>query len=222
MPLDLLLLAVLSAFWPTLVLVDVLAFQTTRPEQILIGFLVGGLLTTVTIGSLLVVSLQGTSIGSASTSSTTSAVLDLVISGFAFLAAYVLSRMPERAKKAPSPRQQQRAEMTKNAMERGAPLAFVGGILLNIVPGLFPLIAIKDLASSGYSTSQVIATMFVFYVIMFAFVEIPLVGYAFAPRRTEDMANRFNAWLDRNARLAATYILAGVGVYLIVRGIVAL
>ncbi len=221
MPLDLLLLAVLSAFWPTLVLVDVLAFQTKRPEQILIGFLLGGLLTTVTIGSLLVVSLQGTSIGSASTSSTTSAVLDLVISGFAFLAAYVLSRTPERAKKAPSPRQQKRSEMTKNAMERGAPLAFVGGILLNIVPGLFPIIAIKDLATSGYSTSQVIATMFVFYVIMFAFVEAPIVGYVFAGDWTGTQVTRFNAWLNANHRRVAIWALVVGGCYLLARAVYA-
>ncbi len=47
------LLGILSAaFWPTpLVLVDVLAFQTPKPEPILLSFLVGGLISTVTIGT---------------------------------------------------------------------------------------------------------------------------------------------------------------------------
>ena len=31
-------------------------------------------------------------------------------------------------------------------LERGAPLAFVAGIVLNVFPGVFPLIALKDIA----------------------------------------------------------------------------
>ena len=84
------------------------------------------------------------------------------------------------------------------------------------------VLALVGIAKGGFPFAVDFVLVAVFYVIMFAFVEVPLVGYAFAPRRTEALTSRFNAWLDRNGRLLATYALAGVGVYLIVRGIVAL
>ncbi len=66
MPIDLLVLALLSAFRPTLVVVDVLAFETKSPERILLAFLAGGLLTTVTIGTLIVVAFDNSQFGSSS------------------------------------------------------------------------------------------------------------------------------------------------------------
>ncbi len=221
MQLDLLLLAVLSAFWPTLVLVDVIAFQTSKPERILLGFLAGGLIATVTIGSLVVFSLDDTSIGSSSTGSSTSAVIDFVIAGFAFVCAWILAHRPEKPKKPPSAKKQRRAERTKAAIERGAPLAFVAGILLNIVPGLFPIIALKDVASSGYTHAEVVATLFVFYVIMFSLIELPIVGYVFAGDWTSTQVGRFNTWLTKNRTRVAVWILIGGGCYLAGRGVYA-
>jgi Sap, sulfolipid-1-addressing protein len=219
--LDLLLLAVLSAFWPTLVLVDVLAFQTAKPERILLGFLAGGLLATITIGSLIVFSLDETSIGSSPSTSTTSAILDFALAGFAFLCAWILAHRPEKPKKPPSAKKQQRAERTRKAIERGAPLAFVAGILLNIVPGVFPIIALKDIAGAGYSHSEVVATLFVFYVIMFSLVELPIVGYVFAGDWTGTQVGRFNTWLTNNHRRVAVWVLVAGGCYLGARGIYA-
>ena len=59
-----------------------------------------------TIGSLVVFSLDDTSIGSSSTGSSTSAVLDFVIAGFAFLCAWILAHRPEKPKKPPSAKKQ--------------------------------------------------------------------------------------------------------------------
>jgi hypothetical protein len=221
MQLDLLLLAVLSAFWPTLVLVDVIAFQTNKPERILLGFLAGGLIATVTIGSLVVFSIDSTSVGSNSASSTPSAIIDFALAGFAFLCAWILNHRPEKPKKPPSAKKLARSEKTKKAIEKGAPLAFVAGILLNIVPGVFPIIALKDIAGSGYSTTEVVATLFVFYVIMFSLVELPIIGYVFAEDWTGTQVGRFNTWLTNNHRRVAVWALVGGGCYLTGRGIYA-
>ena len=170
MPIDLLLLASLSAFWPTLVVVDVLAFQTAAPERILLAFLAGGLLTTVTIGTLIVVAFDNTHVGSSSQTSSTDVVLDPVIAGLAFLCALILARLPGRTKKPPSAKRHVGSGLAARAIEHGAPIAFVGGIVVDVVPGLFPLIALKDLMELHYSTVRVVATLFVFFVIMFVFL----------------------------------------------------
>jgi hypothetical protein len=219
---DLLLLAVLSAFWPTLVVVDVIAFQTAKPERILLGFLAGGLLTTVVIGSLVVFGLDDTSVGSSSTGSASYVVIDFVLVGLAFLAAYILAHRPPKPKKKQPSGKKSRSERTREAIEKGASLAFVGGILLNIVPGVFPLIALGDIATSGYSHVEVVATLFVFYVIMFALIELPIVGYLVAEDWTSKQVTRFNDWLTQNQRRVAVWVLNAGGVYLAARGVYAL
>jgi hypothetical protein len=57
---------------------------------------------------------------------------------------------------------------------------------------------------------------------MFAFIEVPIVAYLIAPERTTVAVNAFNAWLGRNGRRVAAYVLAGVGLYLTIRGIIQL
>ena len=214
MPIDLLLLAVLSAFWPTLVVVDVLAFQTAAPERILLAFLVGGLLTTVTVGTVIVVAFEGTHFGSSSRKSSSGAVLDFVLAGLAFLCAFILARRPERPKRPPSAKRQRASELMAKAIDHGAPIAFVGGILFNLVPGVFPLIALKDLTELDYATVRVVATLFVFFVIMFVFLEVPIVAYLVAGDWTDMHVTRFNAWLNANHRRIAVWVLVAGGCYL--------
>jgi hypothetical protein len=219
-PVDLLLLALLSAFWPTLIVVDVLAFQTTSPERILVAFLAGGLFTTVTIGTLIVVAFDNSHFGSSSQTSSTDVVLELVIAGLAFLCALILARLPQRPKKpkSPSAKRQLGSDLMERATDHGAPIAFVGGILFNIVPGLWPLIALKDLMELHYSTARVVATLLVFYVVMFVFLEVPIVAYLVAGDWTGREVTRFNSWLSSNHRRIAFWVLIAGGCYLTARG----
>ena len=55
--LELLVLALASTFWPTLILIVVLALRLDRPVKILVWFLIGGLLTTVSVGIAVVFAL---------------------------------------------------------------------------------------------------------------------------------------------------------------------
>jgi hypothetical protein len=77
----------------------------------------------------------------------------------------------------------------------------------------------KDLAQLGYSTAATVAVVIGFYLIMFSYIEIPLIGFFIAPKTATEKTVRFNRWLDRNANRLATDVLAGLGVFLIVRGI---
>ena len=56
--LEIVLLAFASMFWPTLITIVVLALRVPQPVRILAWFLFGGLLTTITIGLILVFALQ--------------------------------------------------------------------------------------------------------------------------------------------------------------------
>src|SRR5215472_14288526 len=61
---ELALLAFASAFWPILVVVDLVALRTPRPAPLLAWFLAGGLLTTISEGLVIVFVLEGTTLGS--------------------------------------------------------------------------------------------------------------------------------------------------------------
>lgn len=87
--LEILLLAVASAFWPTLILVVVVALRLDHPTRILAFFVAGALLTTVSIGLAIVFTLDDTTVAARSNHSASAAVY-LVAGGLSLLAAAAL------------------------------------------------------------------------------------------------------------------------------------
>ena len=147
--LEIVLLAVASMFWPTLITIVVLALRVPQPVRILAWFLFGGLLTTITIGLILVFALQDASFVSGSSRSA-NPVLNIAAGVLALASALYVSRR----KHAPRRTGRRRAEtsgLTQRAVERGGVVAFFAGVALNIVPGAFPFVALKDIAQLDVS-----------------------------------------------------------------------
>jgi hypothetical protein len=222
MAVELIPLAIASAFWPLLLAVVIISLRAAHPPRLLVSFLLGGLLTTMIVGLVIIYALQNSSLVSRSKSSFDAAVY-LAAGAIALAAGLLLAR---RAHPEPDrPREAEDAAKPPGRLDRmlsrGAPLAFVAGVTLNIVPGVLPFVALKDIAELDYSVPATVLTLLGFYLIMFAFIEVPLAGYLVAPARTATETARFNAWLDRNWRRLAAYALVVLGVYLLIRGVVA-
>ena len=215
--LELIPLAIASAFWPILLAVVLISLRAPHPGRLMIAFLAGGLLTTVTIGLLLIYALQGASLTSRS-DSWFGPGLEIATGVVALVAAYILWQRYQHAVPTTKPEKSEPGR-TERMLAHGAPLAFVGGIVLNIVPGVVPVVALKDIAEGNYSFAETFALVLGFYVIMFAFVEIPLIGFVVAPEPTKRATARFNAWLDRNGHRLGIGALAVIGAYMIVRGL---
>ena len=217
---ELLLLAVASAFWPILIAVVLVALRSPHPAKLLASFYAGALLTTVTVGLVVVYALQATALVTSSRPAF-DPWFDIVVGLLALVGAFVLRRrqvIPARTREAPV--DEKGPTWWETLLERGARLAFVAAIVLNVFPGFFPLVALKDIAELDYGVAGTAALILGFYLVMFVFIEIPLVGYLVAPARTRDWATRFNDGLDRNARTVATSALAVAGTYLLLRGII--
>ena len=105
-------------------------------------------------------------------------------------------------------------------VERGGPLAFVGGIAASIFPGPLAIIAMTDIAQLDYSTAETMLLIVAFFLVMFTFVEAPIIGFTIAPEWTRSRATRFNAWLGRNLVQLGVWALSILGAVEIVRGIV--
>ena len=214
---EIFLLAVGSMFWPVLLAVDVVALRTDRPVRILAGFLAGGMVATVTVGSVVVFSLENTTLVTSSRH-TTDAAVSIVVGAAALVAAYFIRRSDKQRGAKPKPHGSSKVERLAS---HGGGLAFLTGIVLNIFPGPLPLIALKDMAELDYSTSETIAVIIAFYLVMFMPVEGPLISFLVAPRRTKEAVASFNDWLARNLRRIAWMALAVFGAFEIVRGVFA-
>ena len=220
--LELALLAIASAFWPILVVVDLVALRTPRPVPLLAWFLAGGLLTTISEGLVIVFVLEGTTLGSSRPSV---GGWGNVIGGcVAVLAAYVLRARAARSRNDGPPAQAapKKTSRTERMIEDGGLYAFGAGVVLNVFPGVFPLIALRNISSLNYGNSTKILLIIGLYLCTFALIEVPLVGLLVAPARVEPWVRGLNSWLDRNGKRVAIDALGVIGVALLARGIVQL
>ena len=95
---------------------------------------------------------------------------------------------------------------------------FALGIVLDL-PGLWYLFGLKNISLGGYSTWEEVVLILGFNLIMFTFIEAPLIGYLVAPEWTRLRVDDFNAWLRSHARRIGGYIALGFGVYFLARGL---
>ncbi len=221
---EILLLGLVAMFFPVLLAVVLVALRASHPQLLLVSFLAGGLLSAITVGLVIVFSLQGASVDSTSSSSL-DPVIYVVVGALSLLAAAVVTRKQLLVKKPTDPTEESseaKPDRLERALDRGAPYAFVAGILLCAIPGFSALVAMKDIAQLGYSTAATVSVVIGFYLIMFSFIELPLVGFSIAPEQAAKKTVSFNAWLDRSANRLASGVLVGLGVFLIVRGIAGL
>jgi MFS family permease len=218
-----LVLAFASALWPTLVAVVLIVLNLGNPKRLLFAFLVGGLATTIGIGLAIVFSLEGTKIVTSSKSQTNPAV-DFTVGAICLVAALVARRKgpdwPHR-RKPKKPKEQTGPTVTERALAKGTLFALLLGIGLDLVPGFFYLVALKDIAEADYSPGVVVVLVVVFCVLMFMLIELPLLSYVIAPATTAERVRRFTTWLRTNARSLIPALALAVGVFLIVRGVTA-
>jgi hypothetical protein len=220
---QILLLAVGSMFWPLLLLVVVIALSTDRPMRILGWFYLGGMITTVSVGAAIVFALQDSSLMTGK-KLPSAPEIDLVVGVLALLAAFALRRVASRrALVTPDLGAVEKTSRGEAWVQRlvanGGPLAFAGGIVGSILPSPLVLVALADIAQLGYSDLATVFVIAAFYVIVFAFIEAPIVGYVVAPEWTKATATTVHVWLMRNLLWLAVWALTIVGAVQVVRGI---
>ncbi len=229
MELQLLLLALEAALYPTLLAAVVILLSQPRRRPLLTAYLAGGLTISIGLGLAIVAALEQSK-AVASSSSATSWVTDIVVGVLALLLAVALAtRGDERFKqrrrarhpeKQPDPDAEAKEPWTQRLLARGSvPIVFLAAVAVNL-PGAAYLVGLKDIAASHYPTSKAIALVVAFNLIMFMLGEIPLAGLYLDPEPTVARAHRVNAWFSANGRTIAVVLCAVLGVFLIVRGLI--
>ena len=219
------LLSLVAAANGTLLAAVTVMLFLPNPKRLLVAYLIGGLFVSLTIGFVIVFAVHKSGATTTSQNSLAPAT-DIALGAILLVVAYVLSS--ERAE-----RRRERKKREKEGVEKGpskveqalgkgsARVAFVVGVLLTL-PGVSYLAALHDLDNLNYGTVPTILVILGFNVMLLIILEIPLVGYVFAPERTVAEVQRFRAWLSRNGLRAAIYAAAVLGVLLIARGVIEL
>lgn len=221
-------LSLLAMFTPTLLAAVTVMMLLPNPKRLMFGYLLGAYTTSITAGLLIVFSLQGSA--SESTANTMGPIEDIVIGLVALLVAYVLgsgrdARLQERRrrrKEAKETDSEKKESLPERMLGRGSPrITFVVGVLLTF-PGVSYLTALDRMAKLDATSLELVLLVVTFCLIQQLLLEVPLLGYIFAPERTKDAVARFRAWLSRNGRQAGVKLAAVIGALLVLRGVITL
>lgn len=222
------LLSLLAMFTPTLLAAVTVMMLLPNPKKLMLGYLLGAYTTSITLGLLIVFSLHG-SAGVSTAKHTLGPVEDIVIGLVALLVAFVLgsgrdARLQERrrrrreAKEADGPKESWPERMLGRGSAR---VTFAVGVVLTL-PGVSYLTALDRMAKLDAGVAETTLLVVAFCLIQQLLLEVPLLGYAFAPEKTQDRVTRFRAWLGRNGRQAGVMLAAAIGALLVLRGVITL
>jgi hypothetical protein len=100
-------------------------------------------------------------------------------------------------------------------------LAFLAGVILNF-PSVRYIDAMKEIVVADVSQREQILAILLFNVLMLSPAIIPLAALVFHPGGTRAVITRIDAWLRANSHVLLTVVFAALGVYLIVKGLIAL
>ena len=218
--------ALAAALNPTLLGATTVMLLLDHPKRLLLGYLLGALCTSITLGLVIVFSLDGP----ASTAQhTLSPALDLALGSILIVLAFVIrpgrqrregGRLAERRRRKKEAKEDKRPPLWQRKLSQGtARTTFVIGALLTL-PGASYLIGLHKIADQNPSTVGAIAWVLAFNLIMLALLELPLIGFIFAPDWTPRAVDRFKAWFSSNARLLGFRAALVFGLLLIVRGLI--
>jgi len=101
-------------------------------------------------------------------------------------------------------------------------LAFLLGIVLYVLPSPIYVGAVKAIADANLSTTGELLDLIVVVAVMLWLIELPMLMLLVVPDRAADTLERINLWFARNGRTLAILAAAGVGIYLIAKGVVQL
>jgi hypothetical protein len=222
--LQLLLLALDAALYPTLLAVVVILLNQPRRLALLGAYLATGLIVSVGVGLALVFALHGSFHKG---NHTLSATVDLTVGGLALLVAVALAtradaRFAERRRRSSvstaTPDQKGEPIMQRLLARGSTPLVVLASMAISL-PGAAYLVALKDISAAHHDTGVTIALVVAFNLIMFVLAEVPLVGLIRNPTGTEETVLRVNRWFSEHGRQIAIALSLILAVFLIIRGI---
>jgi hypothetical protein len=221
------LLSLTAALNPILVGASTVMLLLPNPRKLMLGYLLGALTTSITLGLVIVFALKKGSSTVSTTQNTISPGVDLALGAVLLIAAFVLAsgrdkRIAERRRARKGPQEDKGPPRWQQALSKGsARTTFVVGAVLTL-PGASYLAGLHHIEKQNLSTTATVLSVIGFNLVMLILLELPLLSYTIAPDWTPGAVERAKAWVARNGHQAAVIALSVIGGALIIKGIVGL
>ena len=220
------LLSLAASLNPTLVGATTVMLLLPDPAKLMLGYLLGALTTSITLGLVIVFALPNSS-ATTTTESTLSPTADIALGGLALLGAWSL-RSGRHERRAEQRRAHKQAKPDKGppkwqrVLSKGSPkTTFIVGALLTL-PGASYLAGLHQIHKLSYPTATTVLVVVGFNLVMLWLLEVPLASFVIAPDWTPRAVEQAKAWVSRHAHALEVRGLSTLGALLIIKGIVEL
>ena len=185
------LLSLLAMFNPTLLAAVTVMMLLPNPKKLMFGYLLGAYTTSITLGLVIVFSLNGSS-SVETAKNTLSPSEDIVVGLLVLLVAFVLgtgrdARLQERRRRRKAAKEGSgtaKESWPERMLGRGsARITFVLGLVLSF-PGVSYLAGLDHIAKLDPGTAPTVLLVVGFCLVQQLLLELPLFGYAVAPEWT--------------------------------------
>ena len=220
------LLSLTASLNPTLVGATTVMLLLERPTRLMLGYLCGAYLTSITLGLVIVFSLTNSSTTN-TTQNTLSPAVDIGLGAVALAIAFVLhtgrdQRLRERRRARKEAKPDKGPPRWQRELSKGsARTTFVIGALLTL-PGASYLAGLNEIHKLKYSTTVTVLLVIGFNLVMLWLLEVPLACFIVAPEWTPQAIKRAKGWVSRHTHVFAVRGFAAVGALLVIKGIVGL
>jgi hypothetical protein len=222
---SILVLALAAALNPTLLAATTLMMLLPETKKLMFGYLLGAYLTSISLGLVIVFSLHGSGATSTARNSLTPAE-DLVLGAIALTVGIVLrtgrvDRLRERRRQRKGEKEKKESWPERMLGRGSARVTFAVGAALAL-PGASYLVALDRIAKLDAGPPASALLVIVFCLIQMLLLEVPLIGFVFAPERTQEGVTRFREWVAHNAKRVIGNAAIVIGVLLLLRGVIEL
>ena len=182
------LLSLTASLNPTLVGATTVMLLLPSPKKLMLGYLLGAYVTSITLGLVIVFSLSNSS-ASTTTENTISPAVDIGLGAIALAVAFVLytgraERLRERRRDRKAAKPDKGPPRWQREFSKGsAKTTFAVGALLTL-PGASYLAGLNEIHKLKYSTTGTVLVVIGFNLVMMWMLEVPLASFVIAPEST--------------------------------------
>ena len=220
------LLSLTASLNPTLVAATTVMLLLDKPAKLMLGYLLGAYLTSITLGLVIVFSASNSSTTNTA-ENTLSPGVDIALGLVALIAAWVVwsgrqERFRERRQARKEAKPDKGPPRWQRELSKGSPrTTFLVGMLLTL-PGASYLAGLDEINKLNYSTTVTVLIVIGFNLVMLWLLEVPLVSFLIAPDWTPRAVQRAKLWVSRHSHTFAVRGLTLFGALMIIKGIIGL
>ncbi|HSO97879.1 MAG TPA: GAP family protein [Solirubrobacteraceae bacterium] len=220
------LLSLTASLNPTLVAATTVMLLLDNPAKLMLGYLLGAYVTSITIGLVIVFTASNSSTTNTA-ENTLSPAVDIALGAIALLGAWFVwtgrhERFMERRRARKAAKPDKDPPRWQRELSKGSPrTTFLVGMLLTL-PGASYLAGLDEIHKLKYSTTATVLLVIGFNLVMLWLLEVPLVSFVIAPDWTPRAIQRAKAWVSGHLQVFAVRGLALLGVLMIIKGVIGL